>query len=83
MNGSNVVKGMVAGFVATIVLSALMVMKSMMGLMPQLDVITMLTKMMGGSAHAIGWIAHFMIGTVIWGGLFGGSTRSSPAAPTG
>ena len=70
MNGSNVVKGMVAGFVATIVLSALMVMKSMMGLMPQLDVITMLTKMMGGSSHAIGWIAHFMIGTVIWGGLF-------------
>ena len=45
-------------------------MKSMMGLMPQLDVITMLTKMMGGSSHAIGWAAHFVIGSVVWGGLF-------------
>jgi hypothetical protein len=70
MNGSNVLKGMVAGFVATIVLSALMVVKSMMGIMPQLDVITMLSKMMGTSSPAMGWIAHFMIGTVVWGGLF-------------
>jgi hypothetical protein len=70
MNGSNVVKGLVAGFVATVVLSALMVMKSMMGLMPELDVIAMLSKMMGNSSPAIGWVAHFMIGTVVWGGLF-------------
>lgn len=70
MNSPNVLKGVVAGFVATIVLSALMVMKSMMGLMPQLDVITMLTKMLGGSSHVVGWIAHFMIGSVVWGGLF-------------
>ena len=70
MNGSNVLKGMVAGFVATIVLSALMVMKSMMGLMPQLDVITMLAKMMGGLSPAVGGIAHFMIGSIVWGGLF-------------
>ena len=70
MTGSNIFKGMVAGFVATVVLSALMVMKSMMGLMPDLDVIAMLSKMMGGSPLAIGWLAHFMIGTIIWGGLF-------------
>jgi hypothetical protein len=70
MNGSNILKGVVAGFAATVVLSALMVMKSMMGLMPQLDVIAMLTKMMGGSSHAVGWIAHFVIGSVVWGGLF-------------
>lgn len=69
MNGSNLLKGMAAGFVATVVLSALMVMKSMMGLMPQLNVIAMLSKMMGGPAVA-GWIAHFVIGTVVWGGLF-------------
>lgn len=69
MTASNIAKGMVAGFVATIVLSALMVMKSMMGLMPELDVIAMLSKMMG-SSPAMAWIAHFMIGTVVWGGLF-------------
>jgi hypothetical protein len=70
MSGSNIWKGMVAGFVATVVLSALMVMKSMMGLMPELDVIAMLSRMMGASSLAMGWIAHFMIGTVVWGGLF-------------
>ncbi len=69
MTGSNIWKGMVAGFVATLVLSALMVMKSMMGLMPELDVIAMLSKMMGSSL-SMGWVAHFVIGTIVWGGLF-------------
>jgi hypothetical protein len=60
---------MVAGFVATAVLSVLMVMKSVMGVMPELDVIAMLAKMMG-SSPAMGWVSHFVIGTVVWGGLF-------------
>jgi len=66
---NNIGKGMIAGFVATAVLSMLMLMKSAMGLMPELDIISMLSGMMG-SGLAMGWIAHFMIGTVIWGGLF-------------
>ena len=70
MNGPNFLKGFAAGFVATVVLSALMVMKSMMGLMPELDVIAILSNMMGASSPAIGWAAHFMIGIVVWGGLF-------------
>ncbi len=70
MTGANVLKGMVAGFVATAVLSGLMLMKTMMGLMPELDVIAMLTKMMGTSTPIAGWIAHFVVGTVVWGGLF-------------
>lgn len=70
MNGNNVVKGIVAGFAATIVLSALMILKSMMGLMPELNVIRMLTSMMGANAPAAGWVAHILIGTVVWGTLF-------------
>lgn len=70
MNGSNIWKGMVAGVVATVVLSALMIMKSMMGLMPALNVIAMLSKMMGTSLPAAGWVAHFVIGTAVWGGMF-------------
>ena len=61
--------GLGAGFIATVVLSAIMVAKTMMGVMPQLDVIAMLAAMMGGSA-AIAWLAHFMIGTLAWGGGF-------------
>jgi len=64
--------GLIAGFIATVVLSLLMVMKGAMGLMPHLNVIAMLSHMgharMGLPASpAVGWIAHFMIGTVFWG----------------
>lgn len=65
----NIMKGFAAGFAATLVLSALMLLKSMMGLMPALDVISMLGAMSGGGA-AMGWLGHFLIGTVLWGGLF-------------
>ncbi len=65
----NLGRGMLAGFAATAVLSALMVMKSTMGVMPALDVITMLGSMMGAPAIA-GWAGHFAIGTVLWGGMF-------------
>lgn len=61
--------GFAAGLVATVFLSALMVAKSMMGVMPALDVIAMLSAMMGASA-LMGWLAHFMIGTLAWGGGF-------------
>lgn len=63
------IKSIVAGFVATFALSIIMIMKATMGLMPELNVITMLSNMMGGSL-VVGWIAHLMIGTVVWGGAF-------------
>lgn len=68
---ANVGKGVVAGFAATVVLSALMLMKSAMGLMPQLDMIGMLSRMMGAAGSpAVGWIVHFLIGSALWGALF-------------
>lgn len=66
---NKITAGLVAGFVATIVLSAMMIAKGMMGVMPELDIIAMLSAMMGAPA-AMGWIGHFMIGTVAWGGGF-------------
>jgi hypothetical protein len=51
---------------ATVVLSVIMLAKGMMGLMPQLDVVAMLAAMTKSSAM-MGWIAHFMIGAVVWG----------------
>lgn len=64
--------GLLAGFIATVVLSLLMVMKGAMGLMPQLNVITMLSHMMHAkmglpASPATGWVLHFLIGTVAWG----------------
>jgi hypothetical protein len=66
---NTLLKSIIAGFVATFVLSIIMLIKAMMGLMPELNVIGMLSNMMGGSL-AVGWIAHFMIGTIVWGGAF-------------
>ncbi len=59
-------KGILAGLAATIVLSLLMVMKSKMGLMPDVNVINMLSSKMGGEA-SMGWAAHIMIGTLGYG----------------
>lgn len=64
-------KGMIAGLAATIVLSLLMLMKTAMGLMPELDMVGMLSRMMGSSGTpAVGWAVHFVIGVVVYGGLF-------------
>ncbi|MEO7937554.1 MAG: DUF6789 family protein [Burkholderiaceae bacterium] len=61
-------KGFLAGLVATIVLSALMVMKAMMGLMPALDLPQMLAAMMGSpTTPMVGWVVHFLIGIVAYG----------------
>ena len=65
----NISAGLLAGFIATVVLSAMMVIKGMMGVMPELDVAAMIGMMMGAPV-AVGWIIHFMIGTIAWGGGF-------------
>lgn len=62
---ANIGKGVIAGFVATVALSAIMLMTSAIGVMPQLDVIGMLGGMMGTGAF-MGWVAHFVIGSIVW-----------------
>lgn len=69
MTMDNILKGMFAGLVATVVLTLMMFAKEAMGLMPALDPVGMIAGMMGVST-AIAWGVHFMIGTVIWGGAF-------------
>ena len=60
------VKGIISGLVATIVLSILMIMKSKMGLMTDVNVIAMLASKMGGNT-VMAWVAHFMIGMIGYG----------------
>lgn len=66
---SSIVKGIIAGFAATVVLSLLMMAKSMMGLMPEMNIIAMLSGMLGAGA-AVGWVMHVLIGSVVWGAGF-------------
>lgn len=72
---SRILKGFFAGLAGTVVLTGLMLVKKTMGVMPALDPVHMLSTMaadkMGMVPNpAIGWVMHFMIGAVAWGGGF-------------
>ena len=72
INTSNIIKGIIAGFVATIVLTLFMILKKTMGVMPELDPVQMIADMaaqkMGIEPNIIiGWVMHFGIGSVAWG----------------
>jgi hypothetical protein len=69
MATANYLKGIVGGLAGTIALSTFMVMKDMMGIMPQFDMVGMLATMLGAS-RMTAWIVHLLIGTVVWGALF-------------
>jgi hypothetical protein len=58
--------GMAAGLAATVILSALMLMKDAMKLMPQMDMIGMISGMMKTS-RMMGWLVHLVVGAVVYG----------------
>ena len=67
--------GMLASFAGTIVLSAIMIMKKLTGMVPEMNPIADLA----GIAHnllgtpvvpPVGWVLHFAIGIFVWGILF-------------
>jgi len=66
---SNSTKGMIAGFVATLVLSGLLMFKSTMDLAPHLNIIRLLTQL-GSIGTVAAWMDHFIVGTLVWGLLF-------------
>jgi len=61
---------MVAGFVATLALTALLMLKSTMDLAPHLNIIRLLTQL-GSIGTVAAWMDHFIVGTLVWGLLFG------------
>lgn len=63
---NKLITGLFAGLAATVVLSVLMLIKGMMGLMPDINVIDMLARQMG-SGPLMGWGAHLMIGIIGYG----------------
>lgn len=67
--------GAVAGLAATVLLSALMLLKSSLGMLPQFNAIAMLAGMANQYAGLpatpmVGWVIHLLIGTLLWGLLF-------------
>jgi len=78
--------GIIAGFVATIVLSILMIAKMMMGVMPDMnpiqDIVTVSDSFTGMQLPLpAGWIGHFFIGSVVWGIFYALIEGNLPASP--
>jgi hypothetical protein len=67
---SNTVKGLVSGFLATLVLSGVMLLRNALHLAPDFSLIQLLTRL-GSMGTVQAWADHFIIGTVIWGLLYG------------
>lgn len=75
----NLSRAMMAGLAATIVLSALMLMKGALGIMPELNLPRMMANAMGSpDAPLLGWTAHVMIGVVIYGGAMAALATGFP-----
>jgi hypothetical protein len=73
---SNTTKGLIAGFVATVVLSAVILLKTQLGIAPEHTVLFQLSKLAGGVVG--GWMDHFIIGVLVWGMLFAGFDSVMP-----
>ncbi len=68
-------RGLIAGLIATLAISLLMVIRLSAGIMPWFNPIELMNlnaqQLLGTpSSAAVGWGIHFIVGTVIWGLLF-------------
>jgi uncharacterized membrane protein YagU involved in acid resistance len=66
---SNSLRGMLAGLVATLVLSGVLVLKGNMGLWPEVNLIRLLVNL-GSIQTVAAWMDHFIVGVVVWGLMF-------------
>ena len=65
----NVFRGIVAGFIATTVISFFMVLKEVARVLYGLDLVGLLSGLFNAPEWA-GWLLHYFIGSVVWGALF-------------
>ena len=64
-----IARAVAAGFIATVVMSLLMLIIDKSGYLPQFDLISVLDEL-GAHGPFAGWSAHFLIGTALWSTLF-------------
>lgn len=76
-------RGIIAGLVATLVMTILMVFRLAAGIMPWFNPIEVMslaaqTAMNVVAVDILGWFIHFVVGILLWGGLFGLLARHLP-----
>jgi uncharacterized protein DUF6789 len=74
---SNTAKGMIAGFVATLILSAVILLNSAFDLTPTTNIIRLLMSL-GTLSAPSAWMDHFIVGVVVWGLLFAVYDSATP-----
>jgi hypothetical protein len=63
-------QGLMAGFLATVAVSALLLLQGIAGFLPEMNFINLLNGALGTeSLPIVGWLAHFAVGTAL-GGVF-------------
>ena len=62
-------KGVIAGFFATVILSAIMVLFNALGILPQLDIVGLIDHL-GSIQRVAAWVDHFIVGALLWGPIF-------------
>ena len=67
----DVAKGVEAGFIATIVISILLVVQQAAGVAPEFNLISLIMSAAGTPDNVtLAWILHFVIGVGVWGAGF-------------
>ena len=76
----NILSAVIAGIVATLIFTAVLMMAPKMG-MPKMDIVGLLGSMFGKENQALGWMMHLMMGVVfaliyafLWSRGIGAST---------
>ncbi len=70
MKPASSARGLLAGLVATSVVSLLMLLKQALGFMPNVNLVMELANALGYRDALRGWTAHYLIGVLAWGMLF-------------
>ncbi|MDN3523615.1 DUF6789 family protein [Halomonas ramblicola] len=73
--GTRLARGMLAGFVATLVISMILILRLSAGIMPwynPIEIMNLAAQDLLGTpdARLLGWAIHFVVGTLVWGLLF-------------
>jgi hypothetical protein len=72
-------KGVVAGFIATVVLSIIMLAMDAAGMPPQYNIVTLIDNL-GSIGRGGAWADHFIVGALLWGPIFAGFEASTAKA---
>jgi hypothetical protein len=67
----NQFKGVLAGFVATVVISAIFLLLDTIEILMDLDIVTLIDHL-GSIGRGSAWVDHFIVGALLWGPIFAG-----------